>query len=267
VHPHVENASNSDAQTAPLAATLVLAVGSRVCLDSHLAPNLGLCKFGTGTVLGFLYPDDAECQPNLSTAEAIAVNEQPQLPIVIVQMDARWYVGNSTAAWLHAFLPSIDATTPNVVPIAPVLRNVRFGSRTYQRRQLPLRLATATTVHAAQGTTQEFHVMSPTTTSRPTGHCRGLTYVGFSRSKCLLDLFLTSPITAAHFMGYDAQRADIVREYRRLRRMPSPLTDTQLQVLIEAYEEDVGVDDAMDEAIDEMDFDVAEEEDIDDMYE
>ena len=110
VDPELEPQTDNDFSKNKLRATLTVAVGSRVALMSHMAPELGLVKGATGTVLGFVYDgsDEAPCDPSLSPDGAAKCELQPQLPVVIVNMDSRWYTGVSAGPKLRHLLPGFD---------------------------------------------------------------------------------------------------------------------------------------------------------------
>jgi len=119
VHLEAKSNANRDDFSSPLRATLTAAVGSRVALDRHIAPELGLCKGATGTLLGFVYDaSEGDCSPSLSVEDAARAESQPPLPIAIVNMDERWYYCDSAGARLAALLAAIDVNEhKRVVPI------------------------------------------------------------------------------------------------------------------------------------------------------
>lgn len=81
---------------------------------------------------------------------------------------------------------------------------------------VPLEAALATTVHTAQGTTVEAHVMVPPVTD----FAHGLLYVALSRCKTLAGLFLVKHrVTAKMFTNW-RKEIDIVAEYNRLCALP-----------------------------------------------
>jgi hypothetical protein len=90
----------------------------------------------------------------------------------------------------------------------------------YQRNMIPLEVATASTVHAAQGSTVSAHVMIP-----PGGQYAdfspALLHVALSRVTSILGLFLIRyRITTAMFTKWLSFTAEITREYDRLRAVP-----------------------------------------------
>ena len=208
-----------------LRATLTLAVGSRVALTNHTAPELGLVKGATGTVLGFVYDrsDDEPCDPSLSADDAAKKDQQPQVPVVIVNMDSRWYTGDSVGPTLAALLPGFDpAVHTHVVPIAAEACDVTIRQVKYKRVQVPLRLCTASTVHSSQGHTVEEHVMVPAPRSRAAGFTRSLAYVALGRCTCLDGLYLSEALVPRHFTGYEQQYKEVQWELDRLRAMRRP---------------------------------------------
>ena len=76
---------------------LTLAESSRVRLLDKLAFYSGLVPDATGVVVSFAYSSDfTSFGPPLPGADfeaAIASTEQPQLPMVLVQFDAKYYSG------------------------------------------------------------------------------------------------------------------------------------------------------------------------------
>ncbi len=160
---------------------LTLAESSRVRLQDKLAFYSGLVPGATGTVVAFAYSSDVTFGPILPGADmnaAIASSEQPQLPIVLVQFDAKYYTGESC----H---PSL----PRVVPIYAKTSTIEYNGEKYVREQLPLERANATTVHQAQRTSAKEHVMCPP--GAPYADFkRALFYVAISRCKTLAGLHL-----------------------------------------------------------------------------
>lgn len=88
-----------------------------------------------------------------------------------------------------------------MVPIAPETCTVQLRGRNITRKQLPLCLATASTVHNCQGYSVDQHVMSPAPMPRPSGHCRSLAYTALGRCRTLSGLILTARLDARHLIG------------------------------------------------------------------
>ena len=191
---------------------ITLAVSSRVRLLDKMAFHLGLIPGATGTVIGFVYttgPEYGPLLPGADLAGAVASDEQPQVPMVLVQFDERYYSGESC----H---PSI----PCVVPIYPKTSTIEHNGQKYAREQLPLEPANASTVHQAQGTSAKEHVMCPPGAPNA-DFTRALFYVALSRCETLKDLyFILYKATAKMFTKHKSQVAEIESEYVRLRQLP-----------------------------------------------
>ena len=95
---------------------LTLAESSRVRLQDKLAFYSGLVPGATGTVVAFAYSSDVTFGPILPGADmnaAIASSEQPQLPIVLVQFDAKYYTGESCHPSLPRVVPIYAKSPPS----------------------------------------------------------------------------------------------------------------------------------------------------------
>ena len=185
---------------------LTLAESSRVRLQDKLAFYSGLVPGATGTVVAFAYSSDVTFGPILPGADmnaAIASSEQPQLPKVLVQFDAKYYTGESC----HSSLP-------RVVPIYAKTSTIEYNGEKYVREQLPLERANATTVHQAQGTSAKEHVMCPP--GAPYADFkRALFYVAISRCKTLAGLHLilfkaTAKIFTKHRERYGRRNRGVI---------------------------------------------------------
>ena len=191
---------------------LTLAESSRVRLLDKLAFYSGLVPGATGTVVGFAYSSDVTFGPPLPGADmntAIASAEQPQLPMVLVQFDAKYYTGESC----HPILP-------RVVPIYAKTCTIEYNGEKYVREQLPLELANANTVHQAQGTSAKEHVMCPPGAPHA-DFARALFYVAISRCETLAELYLILyKATPKMFTKHKPKVAEIEAEYERLRQLP-----------------------------------------------
>jgi hypothetical protein len=147
--------------------------------------------------------------PGADFDEATSSSEQPQLPLVLVQFDAKYYTGESC-------LPDL----PRVVPIYPTTCNIDFNGQTYVREQLPLEASSTVTVHQSQGTNAEEHVMCPPG-APGADFTRALFYVALSRCETLKDLHLILyKATANMFTKHKRCVEEINAEYTRLRSLP-----------------------------------------------
>ncbi len=88
-----------------------------------------------------------------------------QAPILLIQFDETFY---------HETSSSFFSDKQRVVPITMVGAKLPYGSIT--RRQFPISLAYASTIHSAQGATCDYVVLGLSGTFE-----RGLPYVGLSR--------------------------------------------------------------------------------------
>jgi hypothetical protein len=147
--------------------------------------------------------------PGADFNAAVTSVEQPQLPLVLVQFDKKYYTGESC-----------HPTLPRVVPIYPKTSTIDYNGEKYVREQLPLEPANASTVHQAQGTSAEEHVMCPP--GAPfADFSRALFYVALSRCETLDKLYLILyKATVSMFTKYKSQVAEIEAEYERLRQLP-----------------------------------------------
>ena len=133
-------------------------------------------------------------------------------------MDERWYTGETCAPALFGHIPGVTSPDmPRVIPVPPRVGAFRYNGVTFSRKQLPLRPATASTVHVAQGATVTAHVMTPA--PNPPGHARGLTFVGLSRSRSLAQLHLTAPLLPGHFTRFRKEYGFIRAELARLKTL------------------------------------------------
>lgn len=147
-----------------LEAVVYLAKGAKVMLTMNLWTDVGLCNGALGTVIDFIYSEG---------------QQPPCLPIcVLVQFDQE-YRG-----------PSVSSTIPNLVPICPVTQSSDSVGNTFERQQLPIRLAWAITIHRCQGLTLPKAWIDLGASEK----VAGLTYVALSRVKKLADLVI-EPMT------------------------------------------------------------------------
>ncbi len=158
---------------------------------------IGLYNGALGTVLRFLFTD--QIPPNDVQPPLASVRGRP-LPIVLVQLDEP--LG-------YSCVPNV----PNVVPIIPETYEL---TNTVSRRQLPLILAHACTIHSVQGLTAEHGI----TLLPPSKYnAQGLMYVACSRPRTMEQLWLLGPLYKKHFeFGSDTYDV-IAEEYERLERI------------------------------------------------
>jgi hypothetical protein len=188
---------------------LRLAVGMRVKAGMNQCVTVGLTKGALGTVYGFLYSRGKATPAIDATRMSIAKsgrNPAWGVPTVLVQWDRRYYSGES-------FVPSVERVTP----VEPHTFTVTLDGKKWTRIMVPLHVATASTIHGAQGMGTDSHVASP-----PDGGPGQLLYVQLSRTTTLSGLRLLRPLTTEDFTRTaksDDFRA-IQAEYARLRSLP-----------------------------------------------
>jgi hypothetical protein len=173
---------------------IVLYIDCRVRLTEGLGFYAGLIPGATGTVVGFTYNSDAGEGPVLPGADlsaAVRASQQPQLPLVLVQFDAKYYHGETC-----------HPSRPRVVPVYCTTCTIEYNGEKYTRAQLPLSPANASTVHQAQGSNAEQHVMCPPGAPHA-DFARALFYVAISRCETLAGLFLIMfNVTAKMFTSH-----------------------------------------------------------------
>ncbi len=205
--------SKSHADRGLLSPFFTCAIGSRVRLSCKLGFYAGLVPGAIGTVVGFCYCSEIDKGPILPGAdmdEVLREDNQPQIPLVLVQFDSNYYNGDSCVS-----------THERVVPVYSSSCRVSINGLKYSREQIPLTLATSGTVHASQGVDAEQHFLSPPA-GRHDNFARGLFYVALSRCKTLSGtIILHHPVTASMFTKFKAQVQEIEDECNRLRQLPS----------------------------------------------
>ena len=187
------------------------AIGCRVAITKHMHREIGLIKGARGTVIRAAFNSEGAgpIKPGASFEDAVASQIQLQIPLVLVQLDKADYKGGSCLTEM-----------PRVVPIYAEKSRFTLGGVDYEREMLPLKLSLADTVHSAQGTSVDEHVMAP-----PCGQhddfTRGLTYVALSRVRMLSGLYLLEQeMTTQTFTKWARQIEPINAEYTRLRALP-----------------------------------------------
>jgi hypothetical protein len=135
----------------PLQPHLSLALGARVKLLTTLDLDLGLVNGATGTVHAIVNDEADGIRVMPGSSFESAKNMTPALPIVLVQMDVDFYDRPGV----------VPHEARGVVPIACVEQRIKFKGVPVVRTALPLGVAAAGTVHAAQGVTCDVHVMHP----------------------------------------------------------------------------------------------------------
>jgi len=148
-------------------------------------------------VVRFLFTDT--CPPSFVERPYEHITNR-SIPIVLVQLDENV---NYTCM----------KDVPNVVPIVARTYSLRKG---VNRKQLPLVMAHASTIHSVQGLTAVHGVTLQPATSY---NAQGLMYVACSRPRSLEDLWLLAPLQAKHFQYGRATYTNIRKEYERLEKL------------------------------------------------
>jgi DNA replication protein DnaC len=177
-------------------ACLELKVGAPVRLTHNVSVPAGLANGSRGTVVRILSKADRPFRGDLSRSQAAALptTHNPDMPIVLV--DFPCYRGQS---WYE--------NQQHIVPIAAIQQQCK-GMRRVTRMQVPLKLAFALTVHAAQGLTCDRVVTNLTGTWEG-----GQPYVALSRVRRLQLCFLLQPVSARQL---NTGTEYIRHEYERL---------------------------------------------------
>ena len=139
---------------------LWLCKGAKVMLSLNLITHLGLFHRSTGIIKDIIYSNG---------------NMPPQLPQVVM-VEFHKYTGT-------LFIQN----NPKIVPIIPVERQMECCNYC-KRKQIPLRLAWATTVHGCQGMTvgpseQDRYIIMDPGDKKFESTCPGSLYVALSRGK------------------------------------------------------------------------------------
>lgn len=158
-HTGRKSATATINQAGGLLPNLRLCVGARVMLVDNLWPEAGLANGACGTVIQIVYEDN-DAPPRIPTA-------------VIVQFDQ--YSG-----------PSVLADKERCVPIVAMTHTWYTKQGEASRRQIPLRLCWAMTIHKSQGQTLDKAVID----LGPRKSNAGVTFVGLSRVRALEHLLI-----------------------------------------------------------------------------
>ena len=188
---------NSNKWMAPI---IHLAIGSRVRCVKNLGTQVGIFNGALGTIISFVFKGpfphrkDWDC-----TIAECAIDRE--LPTVLVKMD-------------EDFGSSCVPFESNVVSFAPYTQtdNLNYKGHAYHRRQVPLELAHASTVHKVQGITapeQVIYLPCRNTlpgSKRQIGVQFGVDYTALSRSQSLAQIVLLGRVSEMNFTCFPKQR-------------------------------------------------------------
>jgi hypothetical protein len=210
-----------------LPSLLRLAIGARVALTKNADNTVGTYNGASGTLVALEYDstvrDDAL---RLSYGQVVTGGVAvPPIPVALVRFDSIDHKApNDPNA--HTCDASLGR---NVVPVFPIISTIKIGNQSFQRRQLPLVLARATTIHKAQGRSVDNLVYAPT---KPFGS--GQAYVALSRVTRLQGLHIIQndphselpivPVDDKLFTAYNNNLTAVAIEMTRLRKL-TPASD------------------------------------------
>jgi ATP-dependent DNA helicase PIF1 len=215
-------------QPVVLPSLLRLAIGARVALTKNADNTVGTYNGASGTLVALEY-DSNVCdeQLRLSYDQVVRGDPVPPIPVALVRFDSIDHKApNDPSA--HTCDENIGG---NVVPVFPITSTIVIDNKKFERRQLPLVLARATTIHKAQGRSVDNLVYAPT---KPFGS--GQAYVALSRVTRLQGLHIIQqdshselpivPVDDALFTAYNDRLTAVGNEMTRLRNLTPPSDDT-----------------------------------------
>jgi ATP-dependent DNA helicase PIF1 len=150
--------------------SLPLCIGGRIMLTENIWTSVGLVN----GAIGYTY--------DIAWHNAIEDSRQEAPFVLLIKMDK--YDG-------PACFPGCEAIPANVVLIFQSTRDFQYGGTACSRRQFPLTLAYAITIHKSQGATLEKAVLDISQRDFQSG----LTYVAISRVTSLQGLMFDVPFS------------------------------------------------------------------------
>lgn len=147
---------------APYSSELILAIDAQVMLLTNLDPEHGLVNGSRGVVVGYGKTAEADLKAQMSTMKAVGDIFDPTLEVPIVKFRNGIVMPIAHATWEVPEMPSV------------------------LRRQIPLKLAYAVTIHKAQGATLDCALIDVGDRTFEYGQA----YVALSRVKNLESLYV-----------------------------------------------------------------------------
>ena len=173
VHTGRNASKASDEEVDNLPTELLLCIGAQVMLTTNLWTKKGLVNGLIGTITDILWDTGQDPSVNMPSLLLVCFNE---------------YSG-----------PGFPLYKSKVIPIFPVTRQFVYKGVPCTRKQFPLRLAYAITVHKSQGLTLSRVVLNIDQKE----HYLGLSYVAISQVKVLDRLMFKSPFDFSWFTSQD----------------------------------------------------------------
>jgi hypothetical protein len=165
-----------------LANYIDIGIGCRVRCVRNKGTQIGIFNGAMGTVVGFCF--EHLLPEHLTPAvKDFAAHIDREIPIVLVQMDS--LKGITTKDNIIPFAAQIDDGFP-----------LRYNGKVFYRRQLPLEISFASTVHKYQGLTAQHDVIVQPTRNP---FAFGLEYVAISRTTSIEKLHLLQQLEVKHF--------------------------------------------------------------------
>jgi ATP-dependent exoDNAse (exonuclease V) alpha subunit len=174
----------------------------------NLGTQIGVFNGAIGTVVGFCFEKERE-QVSIPLVKDLRHHSNREIPVILVRMDQVTVCETD----ILPFAAEIDEEHP-----------LKTNGKIFYRKQLPLELSHASTVHKYQGLTAQHDVVIDP--------CRnpfamGLEYVALSRTRSLEKLHLIAPVHEKHFASkkFSKSLQMIHDEYKRLSLLAPLVTD------------------------------------------